>query len=88
VGNFIISIKTDEMLLYRREKRLLASLYLFICLFVSVAPISRISVEVYLWTFMEIYWEFRFLLKLVLKCWAFNLKTEGCLSVPWDIILA
>jgi len=68
VGNFIISIKTDEMLLYRREKRLLASLYLFICLFVSVAPISRISVEVYLWTFMEIYWEFRFLLKLVLKC--------------------
>jgi len=51
VGNFIIRIKTEEMLLYSREKRLLASLYVFICIFVSVAPISRISVKGYLGDF-------------------------------------
>jgi hypothetical protein len=38
----------DEMLLYVREKRFLDSFYLFACRFVTVAPISRISVKDYI----------------------------------------
>jgi hypothetical protein len=41
------------MLLCIREKRLLFSLYMFVCRFVSVAPISRISVKEHLGDFHE-----------------------------------
>ena len=43
----------DELLLNIREKRLFASLYLFVCRFVSVAPISRISLKTYIEDFHE-----------------------------------
>jgi len=41
------------MLLYSREERLLVSLYLFACRFVGVAPISWISLKVYIGDFRE-----------------------------------
>jgi hypothetical protein len=53
VGNFILIFKTDEMLFCTREKRLLFSLYMFVCRFASVVPISRISVKEHLRDFHE-----------------------------------
>jgi len=47
VGNFIICIKMDEMIFYIRERRLLISLYVFVCRFDTVASGSRISVKVH-----------------------------------------
>ena len=47
VGNFIFRIEKDEMLLYCREKHLVASLYVFVCRFVSVVAISWISLKAY-----------------------------------------
>ena len=41
------------MLLYIREERQLISLYLFACRFVSVAPISWISLKAYIGGFRE-----------------------------------
>jgi len=49
----MLRIETVEMLLYSREERLLVSLYLFVCYFVSVAPISRISLTAYIGDFRE-----------------------------------
>jgi len=41
------------MLSYSREVLLLVSLYLFACRFVSVAPISWISLKAYIGGFLE-----------------------------------
>jgi len=41
------------MLFYSHEERLLVSLYLFACRFVGVAPISWISLKVYIGDFRE-----------------------------------
>jgi len=46
-------IKTDEMLLYSSEERLLVYLYLFVCRFFNVAPISWISLKAYIGDFRE-----------------------------------
>jgi hypothetical protein len=43
----------NEMLLYCRKKHLLASLYLFVCRFISVDPISWISLKAYIGDFRE-----------------------------------
>ena len=53
VGNFIFRTKKDEMLLYCHEKHLLTSLYVFVCRFISVPPISWISLKAYVGDFRE-----------------------------------
>jgi len=53
VGNFFFRTKMDQMLLYCRENQLLASLYVFVCPFVSVAPISWNSMKAYIGDFRE-----------------------------------
>ena len=55
------------MLLYIREERLLISLYLFVCRFVSVAPISRISLKAYIGGFLENLLGNPIFVKIVLK---------------------
>ena len=41
------------MFLHSREERLLVSLYLFVCRFVCLAPITRISLTAYIGDFSE-----------------------------------
>ena len=44
----MLRIETDEKFLCSREERLFVSLYLFVCHFVSLAPISWISFWAYI----------------------------------------
>ena len=53
IGNFIFRRKKDEMLLFCREKHLLASLYVFVRRFVSVAVIAWISLKAHIGFFLE-----------------------------------
>jgi hypothetical protein len=52
-GKSFLPYKKDELLLYCQETHLLASLYVFVCRFRSVAPISCISLKAYIGDFRE-----------------------------------
>jgi hypothetical protein len=73
------------MLLYFHVRRLLVSLYVFICRFVCVASILWFYWKRILGNFMKICWETPILLKSVQKFRVVYLKTWVCFSVFGDI---
>ena len=52
-GKFYVKIQNGRNALCTRENRLLASLHLFVCRFVSVAPTLRISAKAHNMDFRE-----------------------------------
>jgi hypothetical protein len=70
------------MLLYYREKRLLSSLHLFVCRFVSVASISLISMKAYIGDFHENLLGKSSFVKIGPKYRVVYLKTSVCFTAP------